>query len=1042
MRGEQESMNLSGPFIKRPVATMLLSLAIMLLGGVSFGLLPVSPLPQMDFPVIVVQASLPGASPEVMASTVATPLERSFGAIAGVNTMSSRSSQGSTRVILQFDLDRDINGAAREVQAAINASRNLLPSGMRSMPTYKKVNPSQAPIMVLSLTSDVLEKGQLYDLASTILSQSLSQVQGVGEVQIGGSSLPAVRIELEPQALNQYGVALDDVRKTIADANVRRPKGSVEDGERLWQIQANDQLEKAKDYESLIIHYADGAALRLKDVAKVSDGVEDRYNSGFFNDDAAVLLVINRQAGANIIETVNEIKAQLPALQAVLPASVKLNLAMDRSPVIKATLHEAEMTLLIAVALVVLVVYLFLGNFRASLIPTLAVPVSLVGTFAVMYLYGFSLNNLSLMALILATGLVVDDAIVVLENISRHIDEGVKPMQAAYLGAKEVGFTLLSMNVSLVAVFLSILFMGGLVESLFREFSITLAAAIVVSLVVSLTLTPMLCARWLKPHTPGQENRLQRWSHKTNDWMVGKYATSLDWVLRHRRLTLFSLLLTVGVNIALYVVVPKTFLPQQDTGQLIGFVRGDDGLSFNVMQPKMETFRRAVLKDEAVESVAGFIGGNNGTNNAFMIVRLKPIKERQLSAQKVIERLRKEMPKVPGAQLMLMADQDLQFGGGREQTSSQYTYILQSGDLAELRKWFPKVVTALRALPELTAIDAREGAGAQQVTLIVDRDQAKRLGVDMNMVTAVLNNAYSQRQISTIYDSLNQYQVVMEVNPKYAQDPVTLKQVEVITADGARVPLSTFAHYENSLENDRVSHEGQFASESISFDMAEGVTVERGSAAIERAIAKVGLPEDVIAKMAGTADAFAATQKSQPFMILGALLAVYLVLGVLYESYIHPLTILSTLPSAGVGALLSIYALGGEFSLISLLGIFLLIGVVKKNAILMIDLALQLERHQGLSPLESIRSACLQRLRPILMTTLAAILGALPLLLGRAEGAEMRQPLGLTIIGGLVFSQVLTLYTTPVVYLYLDKLRHRFNKWRGVRTDAALETPL
>ncbi|MCP1488558.1 multidrug efflux pump [Pseudomonas fluorescens] len=1035
-------MNLSGPFIKRPVATMLLSLAIMLLGGVSFGLLPVAPLPQMDFPVIVVQASLPGASPEVMASTVATPLERSFGAIAGVNTMSSRSSQGSTRVILQFDLDRDINGAAREVQAAINASRNLLPSGMRSMPTYKKVNPSQAPIMVLSLTSDVLEKGQLYDLASTILSQSLSQVQGVGEVQIGGSSLPAVRIELEPQALNQYGVALDDVRKTIADANVRRPKGSVEDGQRLWQIQANDQLEKAKDYESLIIHYADGAALRLKDVAKVSDGVEDRYNSGFFNDDAAVLLVINRQAGANIIETVNEIKAQLPALQAVLPASVKLNLAMDRSPVIKATLHEAEMTLLIAVALVILVVFLFLGNFRASLIPTLAVPVSLVGTFAVMYLYGFSLNNLSLMALILATGLVVDDAIVVLENISRHIDEGVKPMQAAYLGAKEVGFTLLSMNVSLVAVFLSILFMGGIVESLFREFSITLAAAIVVSLVVSLTLTPMLCARWLKPHTPGQENRLQRWSRRTNDWMVGKYATSLDWVLRHRRLTLLSLLITVGVNVALYVVVPKTFMPQQDTGQLIGFVRGDDGLSFSVMQPKMEIFRRAVLKDEAVESVAGFIGGSNGTNNAFMLVRLKPIKERQLNAQKVIERLRKEMPKVPGAQLMLMADQDLQFGGGREQTTSQYSYILQSGDLGELRKWYPKVVAALRALPELTAIDAREGKGAQQVTLIVDRDQAKRLGVDMDMVTSVLNNAYSQRQISTIYDSLNQYQVVMEVNPKYAQDPVTLKQVQVITADGARVPLSTFAHYENSLEDDRVSHEGQFASEDISFDMAEGVTVEQGSAAIERAIAKLGLPEDVIAKMAGTADAFAATQKSQPFMILGALLAVYLVLGVLYESYIHPLTILSTLPSAGVGALLSIYALGGEFSLISLLGLFLLIGVVKKNAILMIDLALQLERHQGLSPLESIRSACLQRLRPILMTTLAAILGALPLLLSRAEGAEMRQPLGLTIIGGLIFSQVLTLYTTPVVYLYLDKLRHRFNKWRGVRTDAALETPL
>ncbi|WP_315265490.1 efflux RND transporter permease subunit [Pseudomonas fragi] len=1035
-------MNLSGPFIKRPVATMLLSLAIMLLGGVSFGLLPVSPLPQMDFPVIVVSASLPGASPEVMASTVATPLERAFGAIAGVNTMSSNSSQGSTRVILQFDQDRDINGAAREVQAAINASRNLLPSGMKSMPTYKKINPSQAPIMVLSLTSEVLSKGQLYDLASTILSQSLSQVPGVGEVQIGGSSLPAVRIELEPQLLNQYGVSLDDVRNTIANANVRRPKGAVSDGERNWQIQANDQLEKAKDYEPLIIRYQDGAALRLSHVAKVKDSVEDRYNSGFFNNDAAVLLVVNRQAGANIIETVNAIKAQLPALQAVLPASVQLNLAMDRSPVIKATLHEAEMTLLIAVALVILVVFLFLGNFRASLIPTLAVPVSLVGTFAIMYLYGFSLNNLSLMALILATGLVVDDAIVVLENISRHIDAGVAPMKAAMLGAKEVGFTLLSMNVSLVAVFLSILFMGGIVESLFREFSITLAASIVVSLVVSLTLTPMLCARWLKPHVPGTENAMQRWSIRLNQRMVSGYARSLDWVLRHKRLTLLSLLVTIGVNVALYVVVPKAFMPQQDTGQLIGFVRGDDGLSFSVMQPKMEIFRKAVLADPAVESVAGFIGGNGGTNNAFMIVRLKPISERKVSAQKVIERLRESMPKVPGGRLMLMADQDLQFGGGRDQTSSQYSYILQSGDLGELRTWYPKVVAAFKALPELTAIDAREGRGAQQVTLVVDRDQAKRLGVDMDMVTAVLNNAYSQRQISTIYDSLNQYQVVMEVNPKYAQDPETLNQVQVITADGQRIPLSTIAHYENSLQNDRVSHEGQFASESIAFDLAPGVTLEQGTAAIERAVAKLGLPEEVIVKMAGTGDAFAATQKSQPFMILGALVAVYLVLGILYESYIHPLTILSTLPSAGVGALLSIYLTGGEFSLISLLGLFLLIGVVKKNAILMIDLALQLERHSGLDPQASIRSACLQRLRPILMTTLAAILGALPLMLSSAEGAEMRQPLGLTIIGGLIFSQILTLYTTPVVYLYLDRLRHRFNKWRGVRTDAALETPL
>jgi len=1035
-------MNLSGPFIRRPVATMLLSLAIMLLGGVSFGLLPVAPLPQMDFPVIVVSASLPGASPEVMASTVATPLERSLGSIAGVNTLTSRSSQGSTRVILGFDMGRDIDGAAREVQAAINATRNLLPSGMKSMPTYNKFNPAQAPIMVLSLTSDVLQKGQLYDLASTILSQSLSQVPGVGEVQIGGSSLPAVRIELEPQLLNQYGVSLDDVRQTIANANVRRPKGFIEDTQRSWQVQANDQLEKAKDYGPLVIRYQDGSVLRLSHVAKVTDGVENRYNSGFFNDKDAVLLVINRQTGANIIKTIESIKEQLPALQDLMPASVQLNVAMDRSPVIKATLKEAEHTLLIAVALVILVVFLFLGNLRASLIPTLAVPVSLVGTFAVMYLCGFSLNNLSLMALILATGLVVDDAIVVLENISRHIDEGVAPLAATFLGAKEVGFTLLAMNASLVAVFVSILFMGGIVESLFREFSITLAAAILVSLVVSLTLTPMLCARWLKPHAPGEQTRLQRWSERLNQRMMAGYDRSLGWALRHRRLTLLSLLVTIVVNVALYVVVPKTLMPQQDTGQLMGFVRGDDGLSFAVMQPKMEIYRRALLKDPAVQSVAGFIGGNSGINNAMVLVRLKPIKERKESAQKIIERLRKEMPKVPGGRLFLMADQDLQFGGGREQSSSQFLYTLQSGELTALREWYPKVVAAFKALPELTAIDAREGSGTQQVTLVVDREQAKRLGIDMNMVTAVLNNAYSQRQISTIYDSLNQYQVVMEVNPKYAQDPRTLEQVQVITADGARVPLSTFAHYENSLAEDRVSHEGQFASEDISFDLAEGVSQDVALAAVERAVAKVGLPEDVIAKLGGTGDAFTKSQEGQPWMILGALLAVYLVLGILYESYIHPLTILSTLPSAGVGALLTLYVVGSEFSLISLLGLFLLIGVVKKNAILMIDLALQLERHEGLSPQESIRRACLLRLRPILMTTLAAILGALPLLLSTAEGAEMRQPLGLTIIGGLVFSQILTLYTTPVVYLYLDRLRHRFNHWRGVRTDAALETPL
>ena len=1034
-------MNLSAPFIARPVATMLLSLAILLLGGVSFGLLPVSPLPNMDFPVITVQASLPGASPEIMASSVATPLERSLGSIAGVSQMSSRSSQGQTRIVIQFELSRDINGAARDVQAAINASRNLLPSGMRSMPTYRKINPAQAPIMVLSLTSETLASGQLYDIASTMLAQKLSQVPGVGEVQVGGSSLPAVRVELQPQQLEQYGVSLDEVRQTIASANVRRPKGAVEDADRHWQVQASDQLHEAADYLPLIIRYQDGSVLRLSDVARVRDGVEDRYNDGFFNNDRAVLLVINRQAGANIIETIEGIRNELPALQAIVPASVDMAVAMDRSPVIRATLHEAERTLLIAVGLVILLVFLFLGRLRTALIPALAVPVSLVGTFAVMYLFGFSLNVLSLMALILAAGLVVDDAIVVLENIARHIDDGVPPMRAAYIGTREVGFTLLSMNLSLVAVFVSILFVGGLVDRLFREFSITLAAAILVSLLVSLTLTPMLCARWLRPHRPDQDGQLHRASHDAHQWLLRHYDRALGWALRHRRITLLTLLATIGLNVFLYIQVPKTFLPQQDTGQLTGFIRGDDGLSFQVMQPKMETFRKALLADPAVESVAGFIGGQGGINNAFMIVRLKPLAERDVSAQQVIERIRKNQPKVPGGRMFLMVDQDLQFGGGR-QSSSAYSYNLLAGDLDDLRTWLPKVTQALKALPELTSIDANEGEGAQQITLKVDRDAAKRLGVDMSTVTTMLNNAFSQRQVSTIYEALNQYRVVMEIDPKYAQHPEVLEQVHVISSDGRRIPLAAFASYERSLEEDRVSHDGQFAAENIDFDLAPGVSLDQATRAIDRAVAAIGLPSEVQGRLGGTGDVFKAAQESQPLMILGALLLVYIVLGILYESYIHPLTILSTLPSAGVGALLAIILTGEEFSLISLLGLFLLIGVVKKNAILMIDLALQFERNEGLPPAESIRRACLLRFRPILMTTLAAILGALPLLIGGAEGAEMRQPLGLTIIGGLILSQILTLFTTPVVYLYLDRARHRFNRWRGVRTDAALENPL
>ena len=1035
-------MNLSAPFIRRPVATLLLSLAILLLGGVSFGLLPVAPLPQMDFPTITVQASLPGASPQIMASSVATPLERSLGTIAGISQMNSRSSQGSTRIMIQFDLDRDINAAAREVQAAINASRQLLPSGMRSMPTYAKVNPSQAPIMVLSLTSEVLDKGQLYDVAATVLAQKLAQVTGVGEVQIGGSSLPAVRVALEPRLLDHYGIALDEVRQSITEANAKRPKGAVEDADRHWQVQASDQLDKAADYLPMIIRYQNGAAVRLGDVATVTDGVENRYNSGFFNDQEAVLLVINRQTGANIIETIAGIREQLPTLRAVIPANIELQVAMDRSPVIRATLREAEHTLLIATGLVILVVFAFLGRWRAALIPALAVPVSLVGTFAVMYLLDFSLNNLSLMALIIATGLVVDDAIVVLENISRHIEAGETPMAAAFKGAREVGFTLLAMNLSLVAVFISILFMGGIVERLFREFSITLAVAIVISLLVSLTLTPMLCARWLKAeHNELAHGALQRFGAAVQQRVLAFYQRSLDWALRHSLLMLFSLLATIALNIFLFVSVPKTFLPQQDTGQLMGMIRGDDGLSFQVMQPKMEIYRRAILADPAVESVAGFIGGSGGINNAFIIVRLKPINERNASSQEVINRLRKTVPKVPGGRMFLMPDQDLQVGG-REGRSSETEYMLLSGDLDLLRTWLPPVREALRALPELTDIDAKEAEGTQQIRLIVDRDTAKRLGVDMNMITAVLNNAFSQRQVSTIYDSLNQYSVVMEINPQFAQYPETLNQIQLITGEGARVALSSFARWERSIEEDRVHHQGQFAAENIGFALADGVSMDEASIAIERAIARVGLPTEVQGVMGGTGGAFQQTQQNQPWMILLALVVVYVVLGVLYESYVHPLTILSTLPSAGVGALLALQLMNIEFSLISLLGLFLLIGIVKKNAILMIDLALQLERQQHLSPEASIRQACLLRFRPIMMTTLAAILGALPLMLSSAEGSEMRQPLGITIVGGLVLSQLLTLYTTPVVYLYFDRLRHRVNRWRGVRTDAALETPL
>jgi multidrug efflux pump len=1017
-------MSLSSPFIRRPVTTTLLNLSIVLAGAVAFTMLAVSPLPQVDFPVISVTAGLPGASPETMASSVATPLERALGTIAGVNEITSWSSQGSTRINVQFDLNKDINAAAREVQAAINASRSLLPSAMPGMPSYRKINPSQAPIMILALTSTTKTASEMYDLASTVLAQKVAQVTGVGDVTVGGGSLPAVRVDLDPNALTHYGIALDDVRRAIMGANLLRPKGVVEEGQRSWQIQASDQLTRAENYRPLVVRYRDGAPVRLADVGRVTDDVEDRFNTGFFNNSPAVLLVISRQPDANIIRTVDAIKEQLPALRAFVPAGVTLDVASDRSPGIRATLHDAERTLLIAVMLVILVVLVFLASVRAAVIPVAAVPVALVGSFAIMYLWGFSLNNLSLMALIVATGLVVDDAIVVLENISRHVEQGKPPFEAALVGAREVGATLLSMNLSLVAVFVSILFMGGIVERLFREFSITLVAAIVISLFVSLTLTPMLCARWLgRRRSRNQLNVWQRASEGAFDRLRRGYDRSLGWALRHAPLVICLLLGVIALNVELYITAPKSFLPTQDTGQIGGFIRGDDGLSFQVMQPKIDAFRRAVLADPAVESVGGFIGGGRGINNAWTFIRLKPLAQRKVPADVVVERLRNNVPKVPGARLWMFVEQDIRFGGrGGGGGGSGYEYTLLADDTRLLRTWGERVQKALAQLPELTGMND-ELVSSQQVSLNVDRAEARRLGVDMNTVTQTLNNAFGQRQVSTIYNALNQYRVVMEVAPERAQGPEALDRLYVISSTGQRVPLSAFSRYEHTTANDRVSHWGQFASTSIDFELKPGVSLSQAREAIERAVERLAMPVAVQGRILGNARLFDTMQGNQPLAILGTLLIVYIVLGVLYESYVHPLTILSTLPSAGVGALLALQVLETDFSLIAMLGLFLLIGVVMKNAILMIDVALQLERERDLAPAVAIREACLLRLRPILMTTLAAMLGALPLVIGAGEGNELRRPLGIAIVGGLLVSQVLTLYTTPVVYLYLDRLR-------------------
>ncbi|NTV09989.1 MAG: multidrug efflux RND transporter permease subunit [Zoogloea sp.] len=1027
-------MFISANFIRRPVATTLLTLGVILSGIIAFQLLPVSPLPQVDFPTISVQASLPGASPEVMAATVATPLERSLGHIADITEMTSQSSLGNTRITLQFDLNRDIDGAARDVQAAINASRSLLPTSLPGNPTYRKVNPADAPIMILALTSDVFSQGRLYDAASTVLAQKLSQVEGVGQVSVGGSSLPAVRVQLDPGALANQGINLEDVRTAIAATNANRPKGMVEDGDRRWQIQANDQAHTAAEYQPLIVSWRNGSAVRLGDVAKVSDSVQDLRNAGSFNGKPSVLLVINRQPGANIIETVDRVTALLPVLRASIPHAIDLGIVMDRTPTIRGSLHEVERTLVISVALVIMVVFLFLRNARAALIPSVAVPVSLIGTFGVMYLCGYSLDNLSLMALTVATGFVVDDAIVVLENITRHIEAGDTPFRAAMRGAREVGFTVLSMSISLIAVFIPILMMGGIVGRLFREFAVTLSVAILVSLLVSLTTTPTMCARLLRRRTEKAPGRLSALSERAFDALLAGYQRSLGWSLRHGRLMLLILFGTICLNVYLYTVVPKGFFPQQDTGRLIGGIQGDQGISFQAMKQKLDVFIGLVRKDPAVENVIGFTGGGQ-RNSAMMFVTLKPLSQRSVSADQVIARLRPRLSHVPGANLFLQPVQDIRVGG--RSGNAQYQYTLQADELADLRAWEPRLRRAMSELPELADVNTDEQDKGLSTYVTIDRDAAARVGISPRTLDATLNDAFGQRLVSTIYAPLNQYRVVMESSPELLEHPESLGAIRLPGANGAQVPLLAVANHAPSNASLAVNHQGQFAATTISFNLPVGVSLSQATAAIDGALARINAPASIHGSFQGTAKVFQSSLASQPLLILTALVAVYIVLGMLYESLVHPLTILSTLPSAGVGALLALLACNTEFSVIALIGVILLIGIVKKNAIMMIDFAISAERSQGLPPEEAIRQACLLRFRPIMMTTMAALLGALPLALGGGEGSELRQPLGISIVGGLLVSQLLTLYTTPVVYLYLD----RFRLWSRRKFGRPVEAP-
>ena len=1074
-------MNLSAPFIRRPVATTLITIGFALAGAFAYFKLPVAPLPQVDYPTISVQASLPGASPETVATSVASPLERHLGTIADVTEMTSSSSIGQSRITLQFGLNRDINGAARDVQAAINAARADLPTALRSNPTYRKVNPADAPIVILALTSNTLTQGQLYDSAATVLQQTLSQLDGIGEVDIGGSSLPAVRVELRPEALFKYGIGLEDVRAALASANANSPKGAIEDGDRHYQLYTNDQASHAEDYKPLVIAYRNGAAVRLTDVADVVDSVEDLRNAGIANGRPSVLVILYRQPGANIIETVDRVKSLLPVLQASVPGDIDITLASDRSTTIRASLADTQRTLLIAVALVILVVFLFLRNGRATLIPSIVVPVSIIGTFAPMYLLGYSLDNLSLMALTVATGFVVDDAIVVLENISRHIEAGMTRMEAALLGAKEVGFTVLSISISLIAVFIPILLMGGIIGRLFREFAITLSLAIVISLIVSLTATPMMCSRFLRERGEHKHGRLFLASERAFNALQGGYRRSLEAALRHPRLVMLILLGTIGLNVFLYVDIPKGFFPQQDTGRMIGGIQADQSISFQLMRGKLNQFISIIKADPAIDSVVGFTGGRQ-TNSGFVFIALKPLAQRGVSVDQVIARLRPKLNAVPGARLFLQAVQDIRIGG--RQSNAQYQFALQGDTTKEVYEWAPKLAAAMQKEPDLADVNSDQQQRGLEMDINIDRPTAARFGLTPNVIDNTLYDAFGQRQVSTIFAPLNQYHVIMEVAPKYWQNPDVLKDIYVsksggsasgtqttnavagtvvastsaptassIAGDSARnaalnsisnvgkgsassgaavstaqetmIPLSAFTSYGPGNTPLAVNHQGPFVATTISFNLPPGKSLSDAVAIVNRDMAEIGMPTSIHGTFAGTAQAFQQSLNNEPVLILAGLAAVYIVLGVLYESYIHPITILSTLPSAGVGAVLALMIFGKEFSIIALIGVILLIGIVKKNAIMMIDFAIAAEREQGLSPLASIRQACLLRFRPIMMTTFAAMLGALPLAFGTGEGAELRQPLGISIVGGLLLSQMLTLYTTPVVYLYMES----FSLW-------------